>query len=70
MNLNPLTWGDNEKALVRLVRYAVLGGVAAAIGILIQQLPGIDLPGEWDVVLSPLILAGLAAAEKAVRNLQ
>ena len=68
--MNPLNWGDNEKALVRLVRYAVLGGVAAALGIVIQQLPGVDLPGDFDMFLTPLLLAGLAAGEKFVRNLQ
>lgn len=60
----------NENPLVRFVRLCIFAGVAAAIAAGVENAPMVDWPGEYDGLVGGIVLAGLAAADKFVRNLR
>lgn len=68
--MNPLKWGDNEKALVRFVRYLVFGALSAGAVWLINNLGSTDIPGEWDAVVIAVVVPALAGLDKLLRSAQ
>jgi len=67
--MNPLTWGNNEQPIVRAIRLCVMAGIVAAVSLAVQQLPGIDFPGEYDATIIAIGTPLLAGLEKFLRSL-
>lgn len=58
----------NGHWLARLVRTALMAGIAAAALAVAGALPGIDIPGNYDVVVVGLAVPFLTGVDKWARG--
>lgn len=64
------TFGNlNENPVIRTLRYLVLAGLAGAVLAVINVLPGVDLPGNYDAIIIGAVVPVLAGLEKRIRDL-
>ena len=63
-----LTGTYNGHWLARLVRTALMAGIAGAALAVAGALPGIDIPGNYDVVIVGLAVPVLSGIDKWARG--
>lgn len=62
------TGGVNEYPLVRTARLMLMAAALAAVTVLANELPRIDLPGEYDALIVVVGTPVLAGSEKWLRD--
>ena len=60
--------GYNEFPLARLARLAIMAGIGAGAVALSNALPGTDLPGDYDAVITMFAVPVLASIDKWARR--